>query len=64
MDACRFGNRKIYIRELKMNSKYDILIFDIFVNQPELAKKVKRIINAKGANSAKGSKNDKKSEKK
>lgn len=44
-----------------MNSKYDVLIFDIFVNQPELAKKVKRIIRANGA---KGSKNDKKSEKK
>lgn len=41
-----------------MNSKYDILIFDIFVNQPELAKKVKRIINARG------NKNDKKSKKK
>lgn len=47
-----------------MNSKYDILIFDIFVNQPELAKKVKRIISANGANSAKGGKNDKKPEKK
>lgn len=67
MDACSPCNRKIYIRELKMNSKYDILIFDIFVNQPELAKKVKRIINANGANSAngaKGGKDDKKSEKK
>lgn len=41
-----------------MDSKYDILIFDIFVNQPELAKKVKRIINAKD------SKDDKKSKKK
>lgn len=39
-----------------MDSKYDVLIFDIFVNQPKLAKKVKKIIENRSKDGSKAKK--------
>lgn len=39
-----------------MGSKFDILIFDIFVNQPKLAKRVKKIIEKRSKDDSKAKK--------